>query len=103
MQHFVYRQLLVIFFSLSDDDEHDWITRHCRKGWDEIIGFKEQLKAWGLAAYDATPAFDPSQFFFSKMCKLFKKSSEKNILVFLPSFVFWLPELRTKNSILFYC
>ncbi|XP_023962038.1 MORN repeat-containing protein 5 isoform X4 [Chrysemys picta bellii] len=24
----------------SDDDEHEWIIRTCRKGWDEITGFK---------------------------------------------------------------
>ncbi|XP_072840610.2 MORN repeat-containing protein 5 isoform X1 [Pogona vitticeps] len=28
------------FLRNADDDEHDWIVRTCRKGWDEIIGFR---------------------------------------------------------------
>lgn len=32
--------LLLERFHLSsiDDDEHEWIVRTCRKGWDEHIG-----------------------------------------------------------------
>ena len=26
------------FFSQLDDDEHQWIIRTCRKGWDEHVG-----------------------------------------------------------------
>lgn len=26
--------------SLADDDEHEWIIRTCRKGWDETMGPK---------------------------------------------------------------
>ncbi|XP_030391438.1 MORN repeat-containing protein 5 isoform X1 [Gopherus evgoodei] len=28
------------FLRNADDDEHEWIIRTCRKGWDEITGFK---------------------------------------------------------------
>lgn len=28
-------------YILLDDDEHEWIVRTCRKGWDEIIGYRE--------------------------------------------------------------
>ncbi|XP_019396533.1 PREDICTED: MORN repeat-containing protein 5 isoform X1 [Crocodylus porosus] len=28
------------FLRNADDDEHEWIIRTCRKGWDEIIGRK---------------------------------------------------------------
>uniref|UniRef100_A0A6I8P061 MORN repeat containing 5 n=1 Tax=Ornithorhynchus anatinus TaxID=9258 RepID=A0A6I8P061_ORNAN len=31
------------FLRNADDDEHEWITRTCRKGWDEIIGYKPKL------------------------------------------------------------
>lgn len=24
--------------SFTDDDEHEWIVRTCRKGWDETMG-----------------------------------------------------------------
>ncbi|KAF7483392.1 Hypothetical predicted protein [Marmota monax] len=27
----------------SDDDEHEWIIRTCRKGWDEIVGHRPKL------------------------------------------------------------
>ncbi|XP_075435458.1 MORN repeat-containing protein 5 isoform X2 [Ascaphus truei] len=37
------------FLRNADDDEHEWIVRTCRKGWDEITGYKpkhsEQLSA----------------------------------------------------------
>lgn len=29
--------------SLADDDEHEWIIRTCRKGWDEFVGHRPQL------------------------------------------------------------
>ena len=25
---------------VADDDEHEWILKHCRKGWDEVVGIK---------------------------------------------------------------
>lgn len=25
----------------TDDDEHEWIVRTCRKGWDEIVGYQQ--------------------------------------------------------------
>ena len=28
------------FFSFVDDDEHEWIVRTCRKGWDEYVGYQ---------------------------------------------------------------
>ncbi|CAM5103590.1 unnamed protein product [Natator depressus] len=28
------------FLRNADDDEHEWIIRTCRKGWDEITGYK---------------------------------------------------------------
>ncbi|XP_006007202.1 MORN repeat-containing protein 5 [Latimeria chalumnae] len=28
------------FLRNADDDEHEWIVRTCRKGWDEIVGYK---------------------------------------------------------------
>ncbi|CAK8674025.1 unnamed protein product [Clavelina lepadiformis] len=30
------------FLRNADDDEHDWIVKTCRKGWDEIVGFTPQ-------------------------------------------------------------
>ena len=38
---------MYIFLSVivSDDDEHNWIVKTCRKGWDEIVGFKQQTVA----------------------------------------------------------
>jgi len=26
----------------TDDDEHEWIVRTCRKGWDEYAGYKQK-------------------------------------------------------------
>ncbi|KAM4663203.1 MORN repeat-containing protein 5 [Discoglossus pictus] len=31
------------FLRNADDDEHEWIIRTCRKGWDEITGYKPKL------------------------------------------------------------
>ncbi|XP_007442479.1 MORN repeat-containing protein 5 [Python bivittatus] len=28
------------FLRNADDDEHDWIVKTCRKGWDECVGYK---------------------------------------------------------------
>ncbi|CAN0246276.1 unnamed protein product [Lampetra planeri] len=28
------------FLRNADDDEHDWIVRNCRKGWDENVGVR---------------------------------------------------------------
>ncbi|XP_004423452.1 PREDICTED: MORN repeat-containing protein 5 [Ceratotherium simum simum] len=28
------------FLRNADDDEHEWIIRKCRKGWDEIVGHR---------------------------------------------------------------
>ena len=28
------------FFNFLDDDEHAWIVKTCRKGWDENVGYK---------------------------------------------------------------
>ncbi|XP_053138195.1 MORN repeat-containing protein 5 [Hemicordylus capensis] len=33
------------FLRNADDDEHEWIVRTCRKGWDEIVGFKPKPPA----------------------------------------------------------
>ena len=30
--------LFLIFVFNLDDDEHQWIIRTCRKGWDEHVG-----------------------------------------------------------------
>ncbi|XP_066922538.1 MORN repeat-containing protein 5-like [Clytia hemisphaerica] len=27
------------FLRNADDDEHDWIVKHCRRGWDEHVGY----------------------------------------------------------------
>ena len=32
------------FLRNADDDEHEWITKTCRKGWDENIDYKENYK-----------------------------------------------------------
>lgn len=29
--------------SVADDDEHEWITRTCRKAWDEFVGRRPKL------------------------------------------------------------
>lgn len=34
----------ILFISLLDDDEHEWIVRTCRKAWDERIEHKP--KPW---------------------------------------------------------
>nr|XP_017528546.2 MORN repeat-containing protein 5 isoform X1 [Manis javanica] len=31
------------FLRNADDDEHEWIIRTCRKGWDEIVGHRPKL------------------------------------------------------------
>ncbi|XP_040818735.1 MORN repeat-containing protein 5 [Ochotona curzoniae] len=31
------------FLRNADDDEHEWIIRTCRKGWDQIVGHSLQL------------------------------------------------------------
>uniref|UniRef100_A0A8C4SJJ3 MORN repeat-containing protein 5 n=1 Tax=Erpetoichthys calabaricus TaxID=27687 RepID=A0A8C4SJJ3_ERPCA len=28
------------FLRNADDDEHEWIVQKCRKGWDEVTGYK---------------------------------------------------------------
>lgn len=33
------------FLRNADDDEHEWIVTTCRKGWDEIVGFKPKVDA----------------------------------------------------------
>ena len=32
-----------LLFLLVDDDEHDWILKTCRKGWDENVGYRPDL------------------------------------------------------------
>jgi len=32
------------FLRNADDDEHEWIIKTCRKGWDEYIGFKQRTE-----------------------------------------------------------
>lgn len=34
------------FLRNADDDEHEWITKTCRKGWDEKIGYKTNYKTF---------------------------------------------------------
>jgi hypothetical protein len=34
--------------NLIDDDEHEWITKTCRKGWDENIEYKENYKTFSF-------------------------------------------------------
>ncbi|CAF0738422.1 unnamed protein product [Brachionus calyciflorus] len=34
------------FLRNADDDEHEWITKTCRKGWDENVDFKENYKVF---------------------------------------------------------
>ena len=31
------------FCFFEDDDEHDWILKTCRKGWDENVGYRPDL------------------------------------------------------------
>ena len=39
--------LFVFFlFYFEDDDEHDWILKTCRKGWDENVGYRPDLIKW---------------------------------------------------------
>ena len=33
--------LTQFFIFCTDDDEHEWIVRTCRKGWDEIVGYQQ--------------------------------------------------------------
>ncbi|KAK7095211.1 MORN repeat-containing protein 5-like [Littorina saxatilis] len=33
------------FLRNADDDEHDWIVKTCRKGWDEYVGFTHKPAA----------------------------------------------------------
>ncbi|XP_039252519.1 MORN repeat-containing protein 5-like [Styela clava] len=33
------------FLRNADDDEHEWIVKECRKGWDEIVGYKGKTEA----------------------------------------------------------
>ncbi|KAL4219591.1 MORN repeat-containing protein 5 [Mactra antiquata] len=33
------------FLRNADDDEHNWIVKTCRKGWDEYVGLKQQTVA----------------------------------------------------------
>jgi hypothetical protein len=35
---------LIFFF--QDDDEHEWITKTCRKGWDENVDYKGNYKVF---------------------------------------------------------
>jgi hypothetical protein len=35
---------LIYFF--KDDDEHEWITITCRKGWDENVAYKDNYKVF---------------------------------------------------------
>ena len=32
--------------TFEDDDEHDWILKICRKGWDENVGYRPDLIKW---------------------------------------------------------
>lgn len=36
-------QIVFIIVLLLDDDEHAWIVKTCRKGWDENVGYKPDL------------------------------------------------------------
>lgn len=36
------------FLRNADDDEHEWITKTCRKGWDENIEYKENYKTFSF-------------------------------------------------------
>ena len=29
------------FLRYADDEEHEWNVTHCRKAWDEIVGYKQ--------------------------------------------------------------
>ncbi|XP_078489219.1 MORN repeat-containing protein 5-like [Ciona intestinalis] len=33
------------FLRNADDDEHAWIVKTCRKGWDEIVGYQPKIPA----------------------------------------------------------
>lgn len=37
---------LHLIFNNKDDDEHEWITKTCRKGWDENVEYKENYKVF---------------------------------------------------------
>ncbi|XP_057289668.1 MORN repeat-containing protein 5-like [Hydractinia symbiolongicarpus] len=36
------------FLRNADDDEHEWIVKHCRRGWDERVGYIKDFhtKKW---------------------------------------------------------
>ena len=34
------------FLRNADHDEHEWITKTCRKGWDENVGYQENYKTF---------------------------------------------------------
>lgn len=38
------KQIIQTLFNL-DDEEHLWITKNCRKGWDEVVGFHRKIQA----------------------------------------------------------
>ena len=35
---FLYDIIYIHYYLKIDDDEHHWIVRTCRKGWDEHVG-----------------------------------------------------------------
>lgn len=37
---------LIFNHSLLDDDEHEWIIKTCRKGWDENVDYKENYQVF---------------------------------------------------------
>ncbi|XP_020366152.2 MORN repeat-containing protein 5 [Rhincodon typus] len=39
------------FLRNADDDEHEWIVRTCRKGWDQITGYRPELHQQQLPRY----------------------------------------------------
>ncbi|XP_072422520.1 MORN repeat-containing protein 5 [Chiloscyllium punctatum] len=41
------------FLRNADDDEHEWIVRTCRKGWDQITGYKPELHQQQLPRYSS--------------------------------------------------
>jgi hypothetical protein len=44
--YYLLEKFNLFFFINQDDDEHEWITKTCRKGWDENCGYKDNYKTF---------------------------------------------------------
>lgn len=57
---------------VADDDEHEWIVRTCRKGWDEYANYKEKkppsVSQAVLPSKAAAATFVGAKLFTSQNC-----------------------------------